>query len=132
MMTTVWVIETGEYSDYRVEGVFSTKERAEAVNAKVGGEVSEWPLDPAFNELKKGYSVFLGEMLRDGTVERCISWDYEVTPRMTIWRRSQAPAYVGKNVPDCLHGTVWAKDSTHAIKIMNEKRTQMIAMGEWP
>ena len=51
MMTTVWVIETGEYSDYRVEGVFSTKERAEAVNAKVGGEVSEWPLDPAFNEL---------------------------------------------------------------------------------
>ena len=61
-----------------------------------------------------------------------ISWDFEVTPRMTIWRRSQAPAYVGKNVPDCLHGTVWAKDSTHAIKIMNEKRTQMIAMGEWP
>lgn len=132
MMKTVWVIETGEYPDYRVEGVFSTKERAEAVNAKVGGEVSEWPLDPAFNELKKGYSVFLGEMLRDGTVERCSPWDFEVTPRMTIWRRLEAPADAGKNMPDCLHGTVWAKDSTHAIKIMNEKRTQMIAMGEWP
>ena len=29
-----------------------------------------------------------------------------------------------------IQGYIWAKDKTHAIKIMNEKRTQAIANGE--
>ena len=45
--------------------------------------------------------------------------------------RTKAPAYQGKGVPDCLNATVLARNEKHAIKIVNEKRAQIIAAGEW-
>lgn len=40
-MTTVYVVTDGDYSDYRIEAVFSTQEKAEAYIAR-RGEHSEW------------------------------------------------------------------------------------------
>ena len=48
-----------------------------------------------------------------------------------IWRRTQAPAYQGRGIPDILTSTVWAKSANAAVKIVNEHRAQMIASGEW-
>jgi Fe-S cluster biosynthesis and repair protein YggX len=74
-------------------------------------------------------------MLKDGTTERTDRQDagiYNVTNmRCFIWKRSKAPAYIGKGIEDCLNSTVWAKSEKQAIKIVNEKRLQMIANGEW-
>ena len=141
-MKSIWVIEKGSYSDYRVVGVYSTKEGAELVCAKINGEesyelavVSEWPLDPGMEAINQGLSPFVVHMLRDGTTEKIwmdeSDFEYTLNDRPTIWRRSNASAYQGKNVPDCLVARVFAKDLQHAVKIANEYRTRMIASGEW-
>lgn len=140
---TVWVVEHGRYSDYRVVGVFSSKRNAtlvaDAINAgdnwSAGATVDEWPIDPAVDALNAGHSQFIVTMRRDGTTERCEKWEtssYYIAGHVEIWRRSTAPAYAGTGVEDCLSATVWAKDEAHAVKIVNEKRVQMIASGEWP
>ena len=141
-MKSIWMIEQGSYSDYRVVGVYSTKEGAELVCAKINGEesyelavVSEWPLDPGVEAINQGLSPFTVLMLRDGTTEKvwmdADDFEYALNAQPMIWRRSEAPAYQGKNIPDCLMARVFAKDSQHAVKIVNEHRTRMSASGEW-
>ena len=139
-MARIWVIEQGSYSDYRVVGVFSSKVNAEVVKGKLSvsfGEeptIAEWTLDPAVDEINAGLTVWLGAMLRDGTVEQCVPWEingYDLNEDLRIWERASAPAYKGQGIQDCLHGKVWAKDAEHAIKIFNEKRVQLIASNKW-
>lgn len=140
-MNTVWVIEQGEYSDYRVVGVFSSAANAqrvaEAINtsqSSTPATVAEWPLDPAVAALNAGHHRFIVWMRRDGTIERSEATEfrgYEPGGDVTIWRRSTAPAYRGKGIEDCLQADVWAADLTHAIKIANEHRGRLIATGEW-
>ena len=142
-MKSVWVIEQGSYSDYRVVGVYSSKKNAQLVcDAINAGEsydkatVAKWPVDESVLEVSRGYKRFIVTMLRDGTVENirgpeAIS-SYDMSSTLTIWRRTQAPAYKGKGIPDALNGSVLAKDEKHAVKIANEQRTQMIALGRWP
>lgn len=132
-MKYIWVIEEGMYSNYRVTGVFSSCANAKLVCDKVGGSVSRWPLDPSVDEIRKGYNLFIGEMLYDGTTERMERYKpsgYNLHSRIEVWPRSGAPAYKGKSIKDCLHGAVWAKDMKHAVKIFNEQRIQMIATGK--
>jgi hypothetical protein len=139
----VWVIESGEYSDYHVVGVFSSLDNAQvvydAIRASEGDytklrEIACWPLDPITEELRQGFRQFYVLMLRDGTVEAVRPKtfdDYQINGYSKIWRRSTAPFYRGKNVPDCLDILLWAKDETQAIKAANEHRAMMIANGEW-
>jgi len=142
MSSTVWVVERGEYSDYQVIGVFSSKENAQqiadAINASCvfdKATVAEWPLDPGVHKLRKGFIQFLVNMRADGTVERCDPRDisgYELAGSVRMWRRSQVPAYKGNpDKPDVVQAFVWARDAQHAVKITNEHRTRMIATGEW-
>lgn len=140
---TVWAIEQGSYSDYHVIGVYSSRENAELVAAAINdsgqtfgdkAQVVEWTLDPAVEDLRAGRRPFIVWMQRDGTVERCEEWHvsgYEVGGEVAIWRRSQAPAYRGKNVQDVINATVFATDEKHAVKIVNEHRAQYIAEGRW-
>lgn len=138
---SVWVIEQGEYSDYRVVGVFSSETNARLVADAINtsetydkATVDEWVLDPAVKDLAAGRHQWLVEMLRDGTVERCEKQEvssYRIGGEVWIWPRSTAPANQGKNIPDCLSATVWAKDEQHAIKVANEHRAQLIASGKW-
>ena len=141
MNKSVWVIEKGSYSDYRVVGVYSTEAGARLVCDRINGEasyapatVAEWPLNPGVEAINKGLSPFVVWMLRDGTTEqvRMALWSSS-NDKPTIWRRSTAPINKGKAIvpPDCLTARVFAKDEAHAIKIVNEYRTQMIAKGEW-
>lgn len=141
---TVWIIEHGSYSDYRVVGIYSSHQKAQRVADYLNSGDSAWstatvrerPLDPAVDAINAGYMCYVVNMLRDGTVERVVAspidaYDIEEHSRVRVWERSKAPAYRDKNVPDCLSGHVLAKNEEHAIKIVNERRTQMIANGEW-
>ncbi len=138
-MKSVWVIEEGSYSDYSVVGVFSSKENAELVLESLDScdaAISEWELDPSVDNLRVGLSLFRVLMLRDGTTELCEKKNltgYDVGQKNIphIWERTKAFHYKGKNIPDVLDTTVWAKDEKHAIKIANEQRTRMIAEGKW-
>ena len=139
-MASVWVVETGEYSDYRVVGVFSSKENAQQIADTLHASydeatVSEWPLDPAVLELRQGFTRFLVDMRVDGTIERCDRSEpnaYNIAGSVSMWRRTQAPAYRGNpDKPDVLQVETWARDEQHAIKITNEHRIRFIASGEW-
>lgn len=141
---SVWVIEQGSYSDYRVVGVFSSKENAERVAEKINAgtdsyneaEVAEWPMDPGIDALNQNLKRFHVLMLHDGSVEgveELDGWDYypDLTDGHWLWERTKAPAYQGRGIPDVLNSSVWARDEKHAVKVSNERRVQMIASGEW-
>lgn len=135
-MKSVWLIESGSYSDYRVVGIFSTREKALLVaNAIELNEydINEWKIDPVIDELNKDMWQYEVLMLRDGEVERVKRRDaiFDFKNSVFIWNRPNAPAYMGKNKPQVLVCCVWAKDEKHAVKIANEIRTQKIANGEW-
>lgn len=123
---TIWVVEQGDYSNYRVAGVFSCEESAIRIRDLINtndyfekAEIAEWPLDPCIKELNAGLSLWQITMTRNGTVHHCELEKYALEPCFDYHFTF-------------LRGYVWAKDSQHAIKIVNEKRTQMIANNEWP
>lgn len=131
---SIWALEDGDYSDYHVIGVFSSKKNAERIRKVVGGHISEWLLDPAIEALNQGLTMWRVVMLRNGNTESVKGTDvasYDLAGRSWLWSRSTAPAYVHQNLPDVLVATVWAKDTEHAVKITNEIRTKMIAEGQW-
>lgn len=133
-MKSIFAIEEGEYSDYHVVGIYDSKEKADTVRDVVGGSVVEWTLNPGYDEINKGYSVFSIVMLKNGDVESVNQREigsYCMASTFFVWRRTQAPAFKGKGIPDALNATVLAKNEKHAIKIANEHRAAMIANGEW-
>lgn len=147
MAKTIYAVSSGSYSDYRINALFSTRENAQAFIDAIQGQGREYPEDfnsieeyeldpPTADLLKRGYSVWDVLMLRDGTVERVDRSDnslYSVqdAPTYRIWGRTKAPAYKGTGTPDGLQAGVWAKSEKAAVKIVNEKRAEMIASGEW-
>jgi hypothetical protein len=92
-------------------------------------EIEEFKLDSdAAQKVKKGHSLWHVRMLRDGIVERVERiklLPYNFDGLGGLWRRT----HLGK--PDCLESRVIAASEEHAIKIANEKRTQLIAEGAW-
>lgn len=139
-MNKVWIIEQGCYSDYRVVGIFSTSENAHKVCAWINAndpsdraEVAERNLDPVVDDLNAGRSQWHVQMHRDGTTElvKPAGSGYNLEDSGHVWDRPNAPAYKGKGFPALLTYTVWALDESHAVKIVNERRIQMIASGEW-
>lgn len=151
-MASVWVVERGEYSDYKVLGVFSTPELAQrAADAANFGwtrysdeaTVEEWPLDPMLPaQLLQGFHLYMVRMTRDGQafevsgVDSYVNTDVEENASYMIdWSERRDSAYVTPSEAGhlVLHlcSTVWARDEQHAVKIVNEQRAQMIASGEW-
>ena len=139
--TEVFAVNSGSYSDYRVNALFSSRKLAEEYmkTFPLGdpNEIEVFELDPPGVDLvHRGYSVWRVLMLEDGTteeVERTANsyYDVEHAGISTIWKRSEAPFYKGKGTPDAMDSRVWAKTEKQAVKIANEKRVQMIANGEW-
>jgi len=139
-MKKVYVVTAGEYSDYRIEAVFSTKEKAENYintfyNYEFNG-IDEYELDlVVVDYLREGYTIYKVFMLYNGDVEKIevISSDsFNIDNMMTfIWKRSSVLAHKNDNLKDILVCQCWAKSEDHAIKIANEKRVQMIESGEF-
>lgn len=140
-LTKIWVVEQGSYSDYSVVGVFTSEKNARLVADAINvgdrydeATISEWELDPGVEHLRAGRTQHLVHMLADGTVERCEEWEistYELAGKIDVWERTKALAYQGTGKPDILTAIVWATDKTHAIKIVNEARIQMLADGRF-
>lgn len=136
-MASIWVVEQGEYSDYGVLGVFSTKENAETLMSHINKDmqnnpatVDEWPLNPGVSELRQGYTPYYVVMsMTDGATERC---EKEENYLLSGTQHEVFERWQSKNEkPPQLWIHLWAKDETHAIKIANEHRMRMIAEGSW-
>lgn len=112
----VYVVTSGEYSDYRVEGIYSTRELAELAAATItdANEIEEYELDVAADKLRQGFNPY------------CVTFDTDWRSAATI--RSVKLAGLGiESSPAVhewrvLHVYCWAKDEAHAAKIANEKR----------
>ena len=136
-MKSVWLIEDGEYSDYRIVGVFSSKENADLMCALCGGIVNKWPLDPAIEQLNAGLWPYDIRMAMDGTTElvarrASLPVDY-MTIQLRVWVRTKSPAHKDDpGVQDAINGTVWAESEIHAAKIVNERRIAFLETGVLP
>lgn len=136
-MKKVYIVTSGEYSDYHINKVFSTFEKAkeftEAFTKPSDDEyryeyrIEEYELDSQDVALKnKGYSVWDVWMLKNGDTQKVKKAELEdIDQDLETWIRSTA------GIPDVLRSAVWAKTGSHAVKIVNEKRVQMIANNEW-
>ncbi|MFH1740207.1 MAG: hypothetical protein ABIH23_14460 [bacterium] len=129
-MTKVLVVTDGEYSDYRVEAVFSEDKRdlAEIYRQRYGGEIEEYELNPAEQQLREGWSHWLVRMDRDGNIPP----HYE--PSSSFTDESKSKVYIRNAHPSReLIGTfhVKAQSAEHAIKIANELRIQIVADNNW-
>ena len=127
----VYVVTSGEYSDYGLDGVFSSRELAQKHIDTLtfdGGrcefnEILELELDPNKAELISGRVPFQVDMRKDGgifNIERSDSYLYS----QSIWNPCRSDEMI-------LRVYCAAKDEKHAIKITNEKRAQLIALNKW-
>jgi hypothetical protein len=152
-MTKVYVVTKGSYSDFHVDQIFSSKEKAEnyikLVNNKynvyshVNSDIEEYELDPdttlpkSLHKFKTFYHV---EMDRDGNTISCHHEGYDVfkpedsQEHYRLWLRKDYNEETGKfEYPYTLNGyDVNANDEKHAIKKMGEKRQYLLRIGKWP
>ena len=134
-MKKIWVVESGSYSDYKVDGVFSTKENAELFVEEFDEcswsemSIDCWNLDPAINNLKKGLSLFSIKMNKEGAVE-----NISKTSAYNI-DRIKAYSFFRKRLReesfDYMDYVCYAKDEDHAVKIAGEHRARILAADAW-
>ncbi len=117
-LKSVWVIESGSYSDYSVNGLYSTKELAERARA-VGvyydvPSISEWTIDEPTPEMNE-YHIFEYVIPQNnGYVHHAL---------VGYGRQNRPPMYVERNHHDIdyFHLRVNARDKDHAEKIFADE-----------
>ena len=135
-MSTIYLIESGSYSDYSVDRAFSTEAKAQeyidrwvAHKEEYGGYMGDKPdiLEMDIDEeLPRTIHYIHVKMAKDGTTETVLNRDF-CTPdkysplgfRMYDFRTKE------------LVWNVETTDKERAVKVVNEKRTQIIAADIW-
>jgi len=142
-MRKVYIVTSGDYSDYRINAVFSTLELAEEyeklASHRNSNGVNEWEMDVDFPELRDKTPIFHVVMLRDGatlSVDELPVNEFNAdalkrSPRLGSPSALGERGWPEKRKEKALRGSFRAKDAEHAVKIANEHRTRMIAAGEW-
>jgi hypothetical protein len=133
-MAQVYIVTSGEYSDYSIDAVFSTPELAKEYTDRFGGEIETWDVD-APEWPPPGASVYCVTMGQDGS-GRCSELEtrdfragyYQVDMRIR-WSPDHWALKEGKRQKFEL--LVVAGDKKAAVKIANEHRAWMIAMNVW-
>ena len=128
MNDKVYVVTSGEYSDYRIDCIFRTKEEADTWVSNRWEpsryEINEWKFDAVNPEGLSGFSVFLH--MGDGSVESGWENDYHEGPA-NVSVRWEKKSYSWSK-PE--HSSLWvrclAKDRAHAIKIASEYRRMIL------
>lgn len=134
-MSKVWVVTSGNYSDYEYDAIFSTEEKAGEFMKAVPGDwngADEVEVDDynVASKLKEGMNLWRIQMLRDGTVQSAGQYtvdgsNYEEKVFVL------GPDSFEKRTAQQLNVWCFARDKDHAIKIAGEKRTQSIVGGMW-
>lgn len=145
-MTTIYVVTAGEYSDYRIHAMFSTRENAERYmealpNPGYSGynEIEEWTLDDMPEPAARGLKSYEVQIRRDGeivSVKGTNTQEQEHYSHKAIywsekeWVRDArgCSEYVLVERPHQIARLVmWAENEQHAVKIANERRIQALA-----
>lgn len=141
-MDKVYAISAGEYSDWRVLGIFTTREKAESFlkyynespitdrdrYSCLNPDIIEFKLDALTSKQEQGlfyYQVTMSEegavtdIVREAFYERDI--DELTETRIEVWKAPTDPVRFNCHC--------WAKNDEHAIKITSDYRRQIIALG---
>lgn len=122
---TLYAVTDGDYSDYRVLGVFSTKAKAEHYKSLTQSDsIEEYELDGMLDH-PKGMLWWAVTMDEGGNTEETNQENalYADGYKDSDWR----PDGDGRLVTYYM----WARNEKHAIKIANERRIGLIASGQW-
>ena len=129
----VYLVSDGCYSDYSVLGIYSTRTLAEKAHElyNADNEIEEFDLDD-FPDSPPGMQAYKVDMDRHGTAtaERIkvpAADDTDFGTPIPAYLKSKDPLWQDPSYSL----EVWAESPEHAIKIMNEKRLQMIAENNW-
>jgi len=123
-MKKVYVVEEGQYSDRQVYAVFSSEKEAEKIIDRFdAGGVTEFILND--HALKSNMDIWRIRMDKQGNTTSARienEWcNYENATAKEHWFDAN----------DSLCADVFAKDKEHAVKIVNEKRAQLIAKNKF-
>jgi hypothetical protein len=128
MSKKLFMLTQGEYSDYSVVGVFSTKENAESFKVAYPNDeyndIEEITVDPDITYIRKGMKKWYVNMTREGGTGN----SGQTTHEDVCCEFLEKWSYLRVTV---LHVVCYAKSEEHAVKIANERRAQLIASGEW-
>ena len=125
----LYVVTSGQYSDYHIVAIFTDKKAANKYNKEM--LLSENTVltmnSDVVPKTPVGLYPYFVEMKYDGTVVSVLrkSSEYFNDP----W--AYVTDYGRRDAINQMQSYVWAKNKKHAIKITNEKRTIMIAKNEW-
>jgi len=118
----VYIVTSGEYSDYQIQAVFSTEEKAqEWIGNNKDEEIEEYELDKA----DERYHYIEVGMRKDGTLA--------LAPEVH-WGQKLRPSYHTELSPrrgELLFWYVQTQDMERAVKVINEKRVQILAANAW-
>jgi len=115
----VYVVTSGEYSSYGIERIFSSRRRAERYAADIDdSEVEVYQVNYTNRVLRR--SVYQVGMRFDGSIIYVERSNHEEPDAR--WGTIYSATYFVTTA------RVRAKDKAHAVKIVNEQRTQAIAL----
>jgi hypothetical protein len=116
MRNKIYIVTNGHYSDYRIQAVFSNKEDADTYKEQFNlDNVEEWDLDLP----KNNWTYTFVKMDKEGRIMNIEQNNWKHFP------------YISFDVEKNIMMDVQTADRDRAIKVLNEKRTQAIALGIW-
>lgn len=134
MNKKIYIITEGEYSDYHITGVAEDRETAELLikNWGRGQYIIEEYYINSLDDAKtiQNKTKFEVTMWKNGN-SNVMKSNYQEggflqDPRFFFWGGMQTGG-----IEVVMELEVWANSKEHAVKIANEKRSRLIASGEW-
>ena len=130
----VWLLTRGEYSDYSVVGIYSTKKKAQKTAAFMErieqGDVhepKEWEMDDPHPH-PEGFLPFYVWMDEEGNVINEPNTGFLSQPPAAEITKVDCRTYDSSSWRvTCWRVTCWAKDAAHAIKIAGDLRRMEMA-----
>jgi hypothetical protein len=128
---TIYVVTTGEYSDYGIVAMFTTKEDAQRFIDVCGerpyssfNDIEEYELDASVPQIRKGFSPWWVQMDEHGN-----TFNAEVnTFGKGIVRKPDDEFRGATRLRErWFNWYGWSKDREHALKIANEHRIGLLA-----
>ncbi len=133
--TKIYLVTSGSYSDYKVNGVFSTEQKAkhfidlQYFSAYDYPQIETMTLDRG-DEIPEGFSIFSVKMTKKGKVTYADKGTYEELSSEPRIMRDYSKEPEDEDFIS-LFNTLVAKTLQQAIKKTNELRSQMIATNNW-
>ncbi len=121
----IFVVTSGEFSEYRIKAIFSTRELAEDYIKSEGGSIKEWDVDV----LDIDHHYITIKMCKNG---KLINEPYHFISREPY--TSFAGYWSNKlndKEPRFIQCIIETGSEERAIKVVNEKRIQLLANGWW-